>query len=139
VRQARQQARRLGRTADFRIGDLAATGLGTHSADAVLCVDGIHFAPQPDAAYRELRRILAPGGRAVLTCWEPVDPDDEQVPRRLRLVGLGTGLMVGLRREGLPPAMWVLRHLDRRVSGYGVPPGTVRLERSRAGLVSCDH
>jgi osmotically inducible protein OsmC len=25
------------------------------------------------------------------------------------------------------------------VSGYGVPPGTVRLERSRAGLAICDH
>jgi Ohr subfamily peroxiredoxin len=52
VRQAREQARRLGVTADFRIGDLAATGLDAGSADAVLCVDAIHFAPQPDAAAR---------------------------------------------------------------------------------------
>ena len=52
VRQARELARRLGATADFRIGDLAATGLDAGSADAVLCVDAIHFAPQPDAAYQ---------------------------------------------------------------------------------------
>src|SRR5215472_12836054 len=32
VRQAREQARLLGVTADFRVGDLAATGLGTGSA-----------------------------------------------------------------------------------------------------------
>ena len=32
VRQAREQARRLGATADFRIGDLAATGLDAGSA-----------------------------------------------------------------------------------------------------------
>jgi hypothetical protein len=44
VRQAREQARRLGAAADFRIGDLAATGLDVGSADAVLCVDAIHFA-----------------------------------------------------------------------------------------------
>jgi 2-polyprenyl-3-methyl-5-hydroxy-6-metoxy-1,4-benzoquinol methylase len=49
VRQAREQARRLGATAGFGIGDLAATGLGAGSADAVLCVDAIQFAPQPDA------------------------------------------------------------------------------------------
>jgi 2-polyprenyl-3-methyl-5-hydroxy-6-metoxy-1,4-benzoquinol methylase len=49
VRQAREHARRLGRTAEFRIGDLAATGLDTGSADAVLCVDAIQFAPQQDA------------------------------------------------------------------------------------------
>ena len=48
VRQAREQARQ-GAAADFRIGDLAATGLDAGSADAVVCVDAIHFASQPDA------------------------------------------------------------------------------------------
>ena len=65
VRQAREQARRLDAEADFRIGDLAATGLDAGSADAVMCVDAIHFAPQSDAAYGEIRRVLAPGGRHV--------------------------------------------------------------------------
>jgi SAM-dependent methyltransferase len=92
VRQAREQARRLGAEADFRIGDLTATGLDAGSADAVLCVDAIHFAPQPDAAYGEIRRVLAPGGRAVLTCWEPLNWDDERLPERLRRVELGAGL-----------------------------------------------
>jgi SAM-dependent methyltransferase len=92
VRQAREQARRLGTEADFRIGDLAATGLDAGSADAVLCVDAIHFAPRPDAAYGEIRRVLAPGGRAVLTCWEPLNWDDERLPERLRQVDLGAGL-----------------------------------------------
>jgi SAM-dependent methyltransferase len=92
VRQAREQARRLGRAADFRVADLTATGLDAGSADAVLCVDAIQFAPQQDAAYRELRRVLAPGGRAVLTCWEPAGPDDARLPGRLRQVDLGAGL-----------------------------------------------
>jgi SAM-dependent methyltransferase len=92
VRQAREQARRLGVTGDFRIGDLAATGLDAGSADAVLCVDAIHFAQQSDAAYREIHRVLTAGGRAVLTCWEPLDSGDQRLPERLRRVDAGAGL-----------------------------------------------
>jgi SAM-dependent methyltransferase len=92
VRQAGEQARRLDRAAQFRVGDLTATGLGAGSADAVLCVDAIQFADPPDAAYRELRRVLVPGGRAVLTCWEPVEAGDERLTSRLRRVDLGAGL-----------------------------------------------
>ena len=92
VRQAREHARRLDATAEFRIGDLAATGLDAGAAGAVLCVDAIQFAQEPDAAYREIQRVLASGGRAVLTCWEPLDRDDERLPGRLRRVDLGAGL-----------------------------------------------
>ena len=92
VRQAREHARRWGQMADFRLGDLAATGVDAASVDAVLCVDAIQFAQQPDAAYREIQRVLAPGGRAVLTCWEPTGHDDERLPDRLRRVGVGPGL-----------------------------------------------
>jgi SAM-dependent methyltransferase len=85
VRQAREQAWRLG-------AEAAATGLDAGSADAVLCVDAIQFATQPGAAYGETRRVLAPGGRVVLTCWEPLDRDDERLPGRLRRTDLRTGL-----------------------------------------------
>jgi SAM-dependent methyltransferase len=92
ISQAGALARRLGREADFRVGDLAATGLGDGLVNAVLCVDAIQFAPRPELAYGELRRVLAPGGRAVLTCWEALDPGDEAVPARLRKVDTGGGL-----------------------------------------------
>lgn len=90
-RQAGAQAQRLGREAEFRVGDLTATGLDTASADAVVCVDAIQFADPPDAAYREIRRVLVPGGRVVLTCWE-ARTQDERVPARLRQVDLAGGL-----------------------------------------------
>jgi SAM-dependent methyltransferase len=94
VRQAREHARRRGAAADFRVGDLAATGLEAGSADAVLCVDAIQVAPQPGAAYDEIHRVLTAGGRAVLTCWEPVQRDDQRVSERLRRVDLAAGLAV---------------------------------------------
>jgi SAM-dependent methyltransferase len=93
LRQARELAGRLGREAEFCTGDLAATGQGSGTADAVLCVDAIQFADDAAAAYRELRRILVPGGRAVLTCWEAVHEADDQVPGRLRMVALEAGLL----------------------------------------------
>ena len=65
---------------------------GIAEADAVLCVDAIQFAQEPDAAYREIQRVLTSAGRAVLTCWEPLDRDDERLPGRLRRVDLGAGL-----------------------------------------------
>jgi SAM-dependent methyltransferase len=92
IRQARENARRQGAAADFRVGDLAAAGLDTGAADAVLCVDAIQFAPEPGAAYGEIHRILTSGGRVVLTSWESIDHDDERLPERVRRVDLEAGL-----------------------------------------------
>jgi SAM-dependent methyltransferase len=92
VRQAAEQARRLEGVAEFHVGDLAATGLADGSVSALLCVDAIQFAGSQDDVYREVRRVLRPGGRVVITCWEPTDRDDESVPQRLREVELLKGL-----------------------------------------------
>ncbi len=90
--EAVRQARVLGPEADFRTGDLVATGLEPGSVDAVVCVDAAQFAEPPDALHAELRRILRPGGRVVLTCWEPIDAGDERLPARLRRMDLRAGL-----------------------------------------------
>jgi SAM-dependent methyltransferase len=92
VRQAREHAERLGRPAHFQVGDLTATGLADASVDAVMCIDAIQFAEPSHAAYREVRRVLTPGGRAVLTNWEPIEPHDDRLPDRLRAVDLRAGL-----------------------------------------------
>jgi SAM-dependent methyltransferase len=93
LRQARELAQRHGRAADFRVGDLAATGLDDGCADGVVCLDAIHFAAQPSAAYQELRRLLVPGGRVVLTGWQAVDRDDRRLPERVRTLALRDGLV----------------------------------------------
>jgi ubiquinone/menaquinone biosynthesis C-methylase UbiE len=71
-------------TARFAVGELTATGLPDGSAEAVMCVDAMQFADPYGAGLAECRRILRPGGRLVLTGWEPRSAADEAVPARLR-------------------------------------------------------
>jgi SAM-dependent methyltransferase len=89
---ARALAATRGIDAGYRLGDLVATGLAAGGADAVVVIDAIQFPADPAAAYREIARILRPGGRVVLTCWEAVDPDDQAMPERLRRVDVRGGL-----------------------------------------------
>ena len=91
--EAREQAARMGVSiASFRLGELTATGLPDASAEAVLCTDAIQFPEQPSVAYDELRRVLKPGGRVALTCWEPIDRADERLTVRIRQADLAGGL-----------------------------------------------
>ena len=86
--------------ASFRIGGPTATGLPDASIDAVLCTDAIQFPGEPASAYEQIRRVLKPGGRAALTCREPLDRNDERLSPRIRRTNLGAGL----RQAGFPAA-----------------------------------
>jgi SAM-dependent methyltransferase len=92
LRQAARLASERGIAATYAIGDLTATGLDDASVDAVLVVDSIQFATGPDHACAEIRRVLRPGGRAVLTGWEAARRGDERVPARLRDLDLQASL-----------------------------------------------
>lgn len=100
IEQARSSRARLlpaGR-AEFQVGTLLSTCLPPGVADGVMCVDAVQFADPQAAAMVEFRRVLAPGGRLVLSCWETADPSDERVPSRIRAVDL---------RRDLPAAGFV--------------------------------
>lgn len=61
--QAQEKARRmhLGNVA-FRQGDVGALPFESGSFDAVLSLNGFHAFPNKEAAYREVFRVLRPGG-----------------------------------------------------------------------------
>jgi SAM-dependent methyltransferase len=46
-------------------------GLPESSFDAVICVFGIFFVPDMQAAVRELWRLVRPGGKLAITTWGP--------------------------------------------------------------------
>jgi ubiquinone/menaquinone biosynthesis C-methylase UbiE len=52
-----------------RVLDLEAIAEPDGSYDVVLCRDGLQFAPEPERAAREMRRVLRPGGRFAVATW----------------------------------------------------------------------
>lgn len=44
------------------------------SFDLAFCQQGLQFIPDKPSALKEMRRVLRPGGRAVLTVWSEISP-----------------------------------------------------------------
>ncbi|MCW3016066.1 MAG: methyltransferase protein [Solirubrobacterales bacterium] len=54
-------------------GDAASLPFEDAAFDLVTCQQGLQFFPAREQALREFRRVLAPGGRAVVACWCDVE------------------------------------------------------------------
>jgi ubiquinone/menaquinone biosynthesis C-methylase UbiE len=78
-------ARQIASNIEFREGDATALPLQSNEVfDVVTCHQGFQFFPNRLAAARQMRRALAPGGRAAVATW----CNDEEYPflRALRAV-----------------------------------------------------
>jgi ubiquinone/menaquinone biosynthesis C-methylase UbiE len=74
LEQARQRAQELGvANVEFERLELEWIDLGAASVDAALCRWGYMFALDRDAALRETRRVLKPGGRLALATWAAIE------------------------------------------------------------------
>lgn len=73
VRVARQAAEREGLRIAFREGRAEHLPFGNASFDLVTCQFGLMLFDEPSLALREIRRILRPGGRLVLSVWQAMD------------------------------------------------------------------
>jgi SAM-dependent methyltransferase len=60
---------RTGVTITWREGSAVAMPCADASFDVVLCQQGLQFFPDRPTALREMRRVLAPGGRLALSVW----------------------------------------------------------------------
>jgi ubiquinone/menaquinone biosynthesis C-methylase UbiE len=69
-----ERARAAAPEAEVRVGDAAQLDFEDGSFDVVLSAFTVFFMPDPTAALQEWRRVLAPGGRIVLSTWMGGDP-----------------------------------------------------------------
>jgi SAM-dependent methyltransferase len=71
---ARRRAAQLGlEGVDHRVVDAERIPLEDGAVDGVICRFGVMLMADPAAALAETRRVLRPGGRAVLAVWGPPD------------------------------------------------------------------
>lgn len=69
---ARAKAKQRGlANIQFQSGDLTNLPFEDESFDTVVCVFGIFFVPDMEAALRELRRVVRKEGRVAITTWGP--------------------------------------------------------------------
>jgi ubiquinone/menaquinone biosynthesis C-methylase UbiE len=69
-----ERARAAAPSADVRVGDATSLDFDDASFEVVLSAFTVFFMPDPTAALTEWRRVLAPGGRIVLSTWAAGDP-----------------------------------------------------------------
>ncbi len=61
---------RSGEEVDFQPADATALPFSDGAFETVVCQFGVMFFPQKDASYREVHRVLAPGGRYLFSVWD---------------------------------------------------------------------
>ena len=69
--EARHNAQIAGVDVEWQEGDAEALPYPDASFDVVMSEFGHMFAPRPDVAIAEMRRVLKPGGRVVFATWPP--------------------------------------------------------------------
>jgi SAM-dependent methyltransferase len=92
---ARTQALARGLELELIRGEAAALPLVDASADVVLSVFGVIFAPDASAAAAEMARVTAPAGRIVLCAWIPEGPLTELARLRGEAIAAATGAGAG--------------------------------------------
>jgi SAM-dependent methyltransferase len=71
IETAKERAQEYGLSIEYLVGDVERLGVDDASFDKVSSTCGIMFAPDHEAAARELARVTAPGGRIALVNWTP--------------------------------------------------------------------
>lgn len=92
-----EAARKEGLTIDVLPGTASELPLPSASFDVVLSSFAMIFDPNPAAAAAEVARVLAPGGRLLLSAWLPGGTIGEMVMTCMSMVAAATGASSGDR------------------------------------------
>jgi arsenite methyltransferase len=139
LEKARANAEKTGcRNVEFRKGEIEALPVQDNSVDVVISNCVLNLVPDKDRAFREINRVLKPGGRLAVSdiAWEKEPAED--VRKNLNaLVGcIGGALVLADYIERLGRAGFTRIHVDKHpeaiqkmveVSGATPPPGVEHL------------
>jgi ubiquinone/menaquinone biosynthesis C-methylase UbiE len=64
------------RPVTFEQADVMQLPFADNSFDAIVCQFGVMFFPDQTAAYREIRRVLRPGGTFLFNTWDKIETND---------------------------------------------------------------
>ncbi len=109
---ARAQAAREGKQVTFLPGEAASLPVGDGAVDVIVSVFALIFVPDPGAAAAEMSRVLAPGGRIVLSAWIPAGVMFEMTSAAAVAVGQAVGAP-----PGPAPFAWEQRDALRNLLG----------------------
>jgi demethylmenaquinone methyltransferase/2-methoxy-6-polyprenyl-1,4-benzoquinol methylase len=118
---------------EWRLGDALATGLPDGWADGASMAYGLRNLADPAAGLRELRRLLRPGGRAVLLDFNR--PPEGGLPARFQRLYLRQVVVPAARSFGLEQHY---AYLESSLARFPTAPELVELARL-AGFGSVRH
>jgi len=111
---------------EWRQGDAASLPFPDRDFDAVFCEQAMQFFPEPLKALREMRRVLADGGRAAISVCRPIEfcPAYVALASALeRFAGAEAGAMMRS-----PFSRWSVAELRALASEAGFARAGVRIE-----------
>ncbi|NOT25816.1 MAG: class I SAM-dependent methyltransferase [Acidobacteria bacterium] len=116
LEQARQNAGIAGVDVEWKEGDAEALPYPDASFDVVTSQFGHMFAPRPDVAIAEMRRVLKPGGRVAFATWPP----EHVVGRFFSFVGRNSPPPPP---GAVPPPLWGTPAIitERLAAGFDAP------------------
>ncbi len=86
--------------------------LADASFDVVLCQQGFQFFPDKSAALREMKRVLSPGGRLLLSVWAGATPYDIAMWAAVeRHVGADAAATLRTSKTGVPGSEALRQHM----------------------------
>jgi ubiquinone/menaquinone biosynthesis C-methylase UbiE len=123
-----------GAAMDWVEASAQALPFGEASFDVVCCQLGLQFFPDREGAAREMKRVLVPGGRAVVMVWREIDRSPG-----FALLATALGRTISADAEALMRAPFALsdaRELSRLLEAAGLRDCAIRAETGHVCFAS---